>query len=80
MQLTVPQLSTLVLERALPLFRSGDPLVAIETGHLLHVTLDVMVAVVTPSVWVDQSLAAREFVSYGFTPVLILLKHLKNSP
>ncbi|XP_052815197.1 rotatin-like isoform X2 [Mya arenaria] len=60
LQLTLPQFCTQVLERALPLLRSTDQVITMEVLHLLHLTLDIVIAMVTPGLWQDQSMAARE--------------------
>ncbi|XP_052818061.1 rotatin-like [Mya arenaria] len=46
LQLTLPQFCTQVI--------------TMEVLHLLHLTLDIVIAMVTPGLWQDQSMAARE--------------------
>ncbi|XP_052274853.1 rotatin-like isoform X2 [Dreissena polymorpha] len=60
MQVTLPQLCALVLQKALPLLGTPDEALTNEVFYLLNLTLDIVAVVVTPDLWQDQSMAARE--------------------
>ncbi|XP_069111957.1 rotatin-like isoform X2 [Argopecten irradians] len=76
-QLTLPQFCALVLEKALPLLQTGEESVVIHLLYLLRETFNILVSVVSPSVWTDTSPAARELVE-KLTRCLSVVAELMN--
>jgi len=64
-QLSIPQFCALILERALPLLKTGEENVIIHLLYLLNEGFNILSTVVTPGVWEDTSQSAREMV-YNF--------------
>lgn len=63
-QLTIPQFCATVLEKALPLLKTNDEYITSEVFHLLHQAMEIILIVMTPDLWEDNSMAAREVVIY----------------
>ena len=70
-QMTIPQFCTNILEKALPLLKTNDEVMITEAFHLLNQTLDVVVAVMTPALWDDSSMAARDCVGIPYNLPII---------
>lgn len=73
MQMTIPQFCAAILEKSLPLLNMEDEVIVTEVFQLLHRTLDIIVDIVTPDLWQDQSMAARECVC-AFSIFLVFLR------
>ncbi|XP_053402564.1 rotatin-like [Mercenaria mercenaria] len=59
-QMTIPQFCALVLEKSLPLLKTNDDVMSTEAFNLLNHTLEIIVAIVTPELWQDNTMAARD--------------------
>ena len=62
-QMTVPQFCGCVLDKALPLLKTGNENVVTQLLYLVNQILDILVSVVTVEVWNDATSPAREIVS-----------------
>ena len=76
-QMTIPQFCATVLEKALPLLKTSDEYITTEVFHLLHQVLEIILMVMTPDLWEDSSMAAREVVSFSLK--ISFKKPLKNN-
>ncbi|XP_060080267.1 rotatin-like [Ylistrum balloti] len=76
-QLSLPQFCALVLEKALPLLKTGVESVIVHLLYLLKESFSILVAVVSPCVWTDTSPAAREIVE-KITGCLSVIAELMN--
>lgn len=83
-QMTVPQFCGCVLDKALPLLKTGNENVVTQLLYLVNQILDILVSVVTVEVWNDATSPAREIVerlsdSFETLGNLILYHHHSNS-
>lgn len=62
-QMTVPQFCGCVLDKALPLLKTGNENVVTQLLYLVNQILDILSSVITLEVWNDVSSPAREIVS-----------------
>lgn len=62
-QMTIPQFCALILEKSLPLLKTNDEVMATEVFRLLNQNLEIIVAIVKPELWQDNTMAARDCVS-----------------
>lgn len=63
MQITLPQYCSLVLEKAVPLLKTGVEAVVTQLMYLLNQVLEIFASIVTMELWQDTSPRAREIVS-----------------
>ncbi|KAK3086250.1 hypothetical protein FSP39_015771, partial [Pinctada imbricata] len=61
-QITLPQFVTMVMDKALPLLRTGEEGVVVQLMYLLNQVFDLLVTTVSPQVWGETSSQAREIV------------------
>ncbi|XP_060587035.1 rotatin-like, partial [Ruditapes philippinarum] len=59
-QMTIPQFCAVVLEKSLPLLKTNDEVLSTEVFRLLTQMLEIIVAIVTPELWFDNSMAGRD--------------------
>ncbi|XP_062593037.1 rotatin-like isoform X3 [Saccostrea cucullata] len=60
MQITLPQYCSLVIEKAVPLLKTGAEGVVTQLMYLLNQVLEIFTAIVTMEIWQDTSSRARE--------------------
>ncbi|KAJ8303020.1 hypothetical protein KUTeg_019416 [Tegillarca granosa] len=82
-QMSLPQFCTQVLQKSLPLLKTGEEEVVVQLLYLLDQILGILGSVVTPNVWQDTSSNAREIVerlteSFGIISELIVFHHHSN--
>lgn len=65
MQITLPQYCSLVLEKAVPLLKTGAEGVVTQLMYLLNQVLEILTSIVTMEIWQDVSSRAREIVRIG---------------
>ncbi|XP_052063673.1 rotatin-like [Mytilus californianus] len=83
-QMTVPQFCGCVLDKALPLLKTGNENVVTQLLYLVNQILDILSSVITLEVWNDVSSPAREIVeklsnSFETLGNLILYHHYRNN-
>lgn len=62
MQITLPQYCSLVLEKAVPLLKTGAEGVVTQLMYLVNQVLEILTSIVTMEIWQDVSSRAREIV------------------